>query len=282
MALPHNFCPTFGEHFSDPAIDSQLKLIVNTLFVANDATKGFYVSDDVKVVLQQWNKNKLDTFFEDGVDSLEDIIDDLNERYDGKDYTYRVSAILENGMATTVVIYDNNNDYQRPETETPAGVPDASVSTSTMKVTVPVTTETKTSVADLAIAALEKEGYTVEGVKLNGSEYDLTASKGKVSGYEFTTDTVKYYKMNWTVDPVTYPGWVVTGPEYVSEDATDVTVSVKYTPGGVLVVDIAATNGLTADNDDGTAISSTPVNVKLGITTAPTANGEAEMQITIH
>ena len=261
-------------YYSDPAINSKLKLIANTLFVANDATKGFYVSDDVKVVLQQWNKNKLDTFFEDGVDSLEDIIDDLNERYDGKDYTYRVSAILENGMATTVVIYDSNNDYQRPETETPAGVPDASVSTSTMTVTVPVTTETKTSVADLAIAALEKAGYTVDGVELKTpasagtpAVYELTASKGKVSGYVFETVTEQYAELSvsLTGDWNKPDSSVKANKQYVTagddvkltityggtwEDDTVRTATATVTSGGTMTTNTATTDGTPVNNTD--------------------------------
>ena len=261
-------------YYSDPEINSQLKLIANTLFVANDATKGFYVSDDVKVVLQQWNKNKLDTFFEDGVGSLEDIIDDLNERYDGSSYTYRVSAILENGMATTVVIYDNNNDYQRPETETPAGVPDASVSTSTMKVTVPVVYGKTDDVTDLAIAALEKAGYTVDGVELKTpasagtpAVYELTASKGKVSGYVFETVTEQYAELSvsLTGDWNKPDSSVKANKQYVTagddvkltityggtwEDDTVRTATATVTSGGTMATNTATTDGTPVNNTD--------------------------------
>ena len=214
-------------YYSANGINSTLKLINNTLFVANDDVKGFYVSDDVKVVLQQWNKNKLDTFFETGVKSLEDIIDDLNERYNGASYSYYVSAILESGMATTVIIYDNNNNYQKPDVGTPAGLPDVSVSTSTMQVTVPVTTATKGQVVDLAIAALEKAGYTVGGVKKSNNEFELTASKGSVSGYVFTTNTDVYYKVKVVAGEYAN---VVNVPAYiwVSEDAsTEFSITTK-------------------------------------------------------
>ena len=51
-----------------------------------------------------------------------------------------------------------------------------------------------------AIAALQAEGYTVTGVKVDGAgEYELTAAKGGVSGYTFTTDTITYYLVKFEV-----------------------------------------------------------------------------------
>lgn len=216
-------------YYSEDGINSTLKLINNTLFVANDDVKGFYVSDDVKVVLQQWNKNKLDTFFESGVNSLEDIIDELNERYNGSTYSYYVSAILESGMATTVIIYDNNNNYQKPETSTPAGLPAASVSTSSMEVTVPVVFGKTDNVVDLAIAALEKAGYTVEGIKLDSGEFDLTASKGSVKGYQFKTKTVEYSEVTFAMAGGASN---ITGKQYVAnDDVVTVTIGGKNSGG---------------------------------------------------
>jgi hypothetical protein len=66
---------------------------------------------------------------------------------------------------------------------------------SNMTVKVPVMNGSNADVAGLAIAALQKEGYTVTGVKVTGSEFELTASKGNVSGYVFTTDTDVYYEV---------------------------------------------------------------------------------------
>ena len=96
-----------------------------TLYVATDDQTGFIVNENVNYVLQQWNSNKKDTFIEtgSGAKNLESVIKELNDRYGvfgadgkwtGKNYTYQISAILENGEASSVVIYDNNNDYVRP------------------------------------------------------------------------------------------------------------------------------------------------------------------------
>ena len=165
----------------------------STLYVISttDDDNGFFVAEDVNIALIEIVKNKQEVTFETGVDELEDIIDDLNEKNDKFDY--QISAILEDGAATSVVIYDKTNTYERPEDETPAGLPSVSVSTKDMTVTVPVIYGKDTDVSELAIAALENAGYTVEGVRLtDGGEYTLTASKGRVSGYVFTTDTVEY------------------------------------------------------------------------------------------
>ena len=139
-------------------------------------------------------KNKQEVTFETGADELEDIIDDLNEK-NGK-FDYQISAIIEDGAATSVVIYDKTNTYERPEDETPTGLPAVSVSTKDMTVTVPVVFGKDTDVSELAISALENAGYTVDGVRLtDGKEYTLTASKGRVSGYVFTTKTVVYAEL---------------------------------------------------------------------------------------
>ena len=53
----------------------------------------------------------METSFETGVRELEDIIDSLNEKYDNTGFHYYISAILEDGAATTVVIYDNADPY---------------------------------------------------------------------------------------------------------------------------------------------------------------------------
>ena len=53
----------------------------------------------------------------------------------------------------------------------------------------------------MAIAALQDEGYTVTSVELvtvgGKTEYKLTATKGAVSGYVFTTKTTVYYLVSF-------------------------------------------------------------------------------------
>ena len=112
-------------YHNEKFINSYLRMSNRTLYVATDDQTGFIVNENVNYVLQQWNSNKKDTFIEtgSGAKNLESVIKELNDRYGvfgadgkwtGKNYTYQISAILENGVASSVVIYDNNNDYVRP------------------------------------------------------------------------------------------------------------------------------------------------------------------------
>ena len=183
--------------YTENFLDDQPTMRGSTLYVTTHTTddNGFFVAEDANIALIEFVKNKQEVTFETGVDELEDIIDDLNEK-NGK-FDYQISAIIEDGAATSVVIYDKTNTYERPEDETPTGLPAVSVSTKDMTVTVPVVYGKDTDVSELAIAALENTGYTVDGVRLadDGKEYTLTASKGRVSGYVFTTDTVVYAEL---------------------------------------------------------------------------------------
>ena len=57
----------------------------------------------------QTNDRKTTTTFETGVKELEDVMAQLNKAKDGK-YDYTVSAILEDGAATTVIVKDANDE----------------------------------------------------------------------------------------------------------------------------------------------------------------------------
>jgi len=80
----------------------------STLFVSNTDKEGFFVAEDVKAVLIQTNDLKQTTTYETGVKALEDMIDDLNavKNSNPEVYNYTISAILDDGAATTVIIYD--------------------------------------------------------------------------------------------------------------------------------------------------------------------------------
>lgn len=89
---------------------SDLKLVGKTLWL-KDKDSGFRVSEDVNVALIQWNNNDKKTYFETGVNSLKNVVNELNERHDGMvGHGYIVSAILEKGVATSIVIYDYNRN----------------------------------------------------------------------------------------------------------------------------------------------------------------------------
>ena len=99
--------------YTQPFTKDQPSMKGSTLFVSTKDKTGFFVAEDVNITLIQTVKNKQETTFETGVDNLEDIVNDLNTA-NGK-YNYTISAILEDGAATSVVIYDRSNDYSKPD-----------------------------------------------------------------------------------------------------------------------------------------------------------------------
>ena len=94
-----------------------------TLAITNEEGSGIWFRDDVNVVLQYWNRNKQekDIMTGEGVDDLKEMVDIVNDNNrDRGNATYFVSALIEDGRATTIVIYDSYNNYKRPgETEKP-------------------------------------------------------------------------------------------------------------------------------------------------------------------
>ena len=91
----------------------------STLFVSTADKEGFFVAEDAKVVLIQTNDLKQTTTYEVGVDALEDMIDDLNADPTTGKYDYDVSAILEDGAATTVIFYDRKDSTGNAGNKTP-------------------------------------------------------------------------------------------------------------------------------------------------------------------
>ena len=162
-------------------INSQLRMNGRTLYVATDDQTGFIVSNNVKWVVQQWDSNAKETYIDEGTTAtgLENMIDEINRRYgatkeNGKTYQYQVSAVIENGIASSVVIYDPNNDYNRPGTDgtTPVaitvtkgeGVKNVVLSANTIKKGETVTINT----IDL------EAGYKNAKVEVTGAKYDET------------------------------------------------------------------------------------------------------------
>ena len=81
----------------------------STFYVDTQSKTGFFVEEDVKIVFIQKNNNKKTTTFEEGIENLEDVVDELNPNRNNQ-YDYEVSAILDDGGATVVVIRDLNSD----------------------------------------------------------------------------------------------------------------------------------------------------------------------------
>ena len=111
---------------TNPTIKSQnLDLTGRTLWLNTAKTQGFRVAEDVKTVLIQTNNNTEKTYFETGVNSLKTIVDDLMDRHStaATRHDYVISAILEKGVATSVVIYDMDDvcdPYEKPDWGTPS------------------------------------------------------------------------------------------------------------------------------------------------------------------
>ena len=156
----------------------------STLFVSTTDTEGFFVTEDVNVVLRQYNKNKMTTTYETGVDALEDILEDLNT-LNGTSYSYIVSAILEEGGATTVVIYDATNTYQRPEDPTDlTGMYVNLVTPASVDVVYNGTTPTAEQGLAAVVQSIKDAGYNIKKTTFDGtSEYTFEVSK-TVSGLE--------------------------------------------------------------------------------------------------
>ena len=112
-----------------PKINSEnLTMTGRTLWVDTTASKGFRVASDVNVALIQTNNRTEKTYFETGSSALESIVDDLNERHYNvggvnTEHGYVISAIIEDGIATSVVIYDASticDPYEDPDWGTPS------------------------------------------------------------------------------------------------------------------------------------------------------------------
>ena len=108
-----------------PEIKSEaLDLTGRTLWLDTTKTIGFRVAEDVNVVLLQWNNNDKKTYFESGVNSLKTIVNDLNDRHEGTtEHNYVISAIIEKGVATSIVINDKSDicdPYTNPDWGTPS------------------------------------------------------------------------------------------------------------------------------------------------------------------
>ena len=168
-----------------------------TLYVQKNMTEGFFVDEDAKVVFIQTNSGKTTTELATGSDEVQHFIDDLNKKDNAK-YSFVISAILENGAAKVVVIRDDTDNTfvagEETKPSTVTGLPATTIAGLTVKVA--LANGEDTTAYEKAVAKLESEGYKVEGVKVTASgEYEISASKGSVTGYTFTTKTTTYYKV---------------------------------------------------------------------------------------
>ena len=181
----------------------------STLFVTTTDKTGFFVDENVKVTLIQWNKNKLTTSFETGVKELEDIVNDLNEKNDGS-YKYQISAIIEDGAATSVVIYDQTNTYEKPNHPAKG---DFEFTTLTPKVG-----ENGEIIFKEATCA-ETNGWDLGNAKV---EYTVTVDDGAAKTFKQNLGNIK---MDQLVSVMKIPGLTV-------KNGTNITVDVVVTFNG--------------------------------------------------
>ena len=158
----------------------------NTLQVATDVneSRGFSVSASAKVVLVQDEKVKSDSSvklmeiveeYDNGVKGLEKAINDLNDNKNFKGY---VSAVFEDGLATSVVIYD------RTETIVDDGDNNAAIgmkvlddAASNWYIGARIYTDgtwTPAKALNALAAAIRADGYTVSDVDATGTGGTLT------------------------------------------------------------------------------------------------------------
>ena len=105
-------------------LTNKLSLKGSTLYDNTDGTRGVAVDDETNVVFIQTNNNKETTSFENGVKAVENALKNLNVVSETKDsngktvytYNYQFSAIIEDGIATTIVIRDQKEEGYTPST----------------------------------------------------------------------------------------------------------------------------------------------------------------------
>ena len=170
--------------YTEGFLDGHPTMRGSTLYVTTHTTDddGFFVAEDVNIALIQWVKNKQETTFETGVDELENIIDDLNEK--NGEFDYQISAILEDGAATSVVIYDKTNTYERPEDGDKGDADKVTVVVDDTTIYTVRNTPDATSVdeAEAIEQALNALGYTeVEATAEGGKITAVSAKKGSLT-----------------------------------------------------------------------------------------------------
>ena len=175
-----------------PNITNELTLKGSTLYDNTDGIRGLAIDDDTKIVLIQTNNNKETTSYETGVKALEDALDDLNVDSTTKKVKFDIGAIIEDGMATVVVLYDHVADGYT-ENDKP-GSTDLNVSVANGVITV---TGTKAEVDEVAAAVVDElndRGYTDVKVSV-GTKTPAegeTAGEPEITGVQATKNSITY------------------------------------------------------------------------------------------
>ena len=174
------------------ALKDKLTLKGSTLYGNTNGTRGVVVDDATNVVFIQKN-NKETTSYENGVKAVETALKNLNEVSKGV-YKYEFSAIIEDGIATTIVIRDlQADDYT---SSTPGGGTtgdvtlvkfDATLRTIELK---KADSSTDDDIKNAVKIALADNGYTWTEVTTTSAKAFLTSSSNNNNVIDFTV-TVK-------------------------------------------------------------------------------------------
>ena len=175
------------------ALKNKLTLKGSTLYGNTDGTRGVVVDDATNVVFIQKNNNKETTSYENGVKAVETALKNLNEVSKGV-YKYEFSAIIEDGIATTIVIRDlQADDYtsSTPSGSTTGDVTlvkfDATLRTIELK---KADSSTDDDIKNAVKIALADNGYTWTEVTTTSAKAFLTSSSNNNNVIDFTV-TVK-------------------------------------------------------------------------------------------
>ncbi len=94
-----------------------------TMYVTQSLASGIRFAKDVKVVLDQENAKKRETFFGEGEEDLKDFLKDLHPNTaGGTAYDYEISAVIEGPSATSIVIRDLVSDGNSGSVKPPVDV----------------------------------------------------------------------------------------------------------------------------------------------------------------
>ena len=179
-------------------VGTMLSLKGSTLYSMTDKTRGVAVDDDTNIVFIQTNNNKETTSYETGVKALETALKNLNEVSKGV-YNYEFSAMIVDGIATTVVIrdkqpdgYTGNNNPGNVSTDVTLVKFDATLRTIELKKTDKSTAD---DVMNAIKVALADNGYTWTVVTGSHGNYTVKAvptnSSSNATEVEFTVSFSK-------------------------------------------------------------------------------------------
>ena len=180
----------------------------STLFFDGMTDTGIVVANDVKYVYTQTVDNKETTTCESGFGSLKTALDELNTTI-----SYKCSAVIENGIATVVTVYDATKAGYTPVNPSKGDYTFKAVNASV---------ETNGQIKVAVTLPDEVSGWKMYGV--NTVEYTVTTGS-KVFTFTQTVGT-KDAETALSVPAYTLPGLTV-------KNGSDISVSVKFAFNGV-------------------------------------------------